>query len=182
LFRIHERFRSRKLAAALLFLALFTASGAWAATDWADAPADLTISEYLNLQFKLAMERPESDALNSYSLVSFYPSWNSQSAVVVVVQTWHDERARPQDLQDLRREIRKVGEALTRQFESMAHHPSIRERWKNATSANFVVKHVRYSDPQETLGVTLRGETVFDPDGISKAKTEVITRGAVWGW
>ena len=172
--------KPRAFGLALLLCAL--ASSATAAPDWANAPADLTISEYLDLQFKLAMSRPESDALNSYSLVSFYPSWNSQSAVVVVIQTWHDERARPQDLQDLRREIRKVGEALSGEFDSMARLPSIRNRWKANSSANFVVRHVRYSDPQETLGVTFRGETVFDPDGISKAKTEVITRGAVWGW
>jgi hypothetical protein len=103
----------------------------------------------LDLQFKLAMTRPESDALNHYSLVSFYPSWNSQTAVVVVIQTWHDERLRPEDL---RREIRKVGEAFARQFDSMAGHPSIRERWKNTnSSANFVVKHLRYSDYKKRL-------------------------------
>jgi hypothetical protein len=180
---IHEKSCSPKLAAALLFLALFTASGAWADPGWADTPADLTNSEYLEIQFKLAMSRPESDALNSYNLVNFYPSLNSQSAVVVMIQTWHDEKARPQDLQDLRREIRKVGEAYSHQFDSMAGLPSISKRWKNAnSSANFIIKHVRYTDPHETLGVTIRGETVFDPESIVKAKIETISRGAVWGW
>ena len=180
MFRIHERFRSPKLAAALLFLALLTVSGAWAATDWADAPADLTISEYLNVQFKLAMQRPESDALNSFTLVSFYPSSTPQTALVVVIQTWHDERLKPEDL---RREIRKVGEALSAQFEAMAAHPSISNHWKITNPrANIVVRHVRVSDIRETLGVTLNGETVFDQGGISKAKDVVVSRGAVWGW
>lgn len=72
----------------LLLLTLITISAAWAANNWGDAPADLTISEYLELQFKLGMTRPESDALNSFSLVSFYPSSNPQDALVVVIQTW----------------------------------------------------------------------------------------------
>lgn len=164
----------------LLLLAPITISAAWAASNWGDAPADLTISEYLDLQFKLDMQRPEIDALNSFSLVAFYPSSNPQDALVVVIQTWRDERVRPEDL---RRSIRKVGDALTNQFEAMAGHPNISKRWKIANpKASFVVKHVRYSDIQETLAVTLRGETAFDNDRISKAKEEVIARGGVWGW
>ena len=163
-----------------LLLAPITISAAWAASNWGDAPADLTISEYLNLQFKLAMARPESDALNSFSLVSFYPSSNPQDALVVVIQTWRDERVRPEHL---RREIRKVGDAFTDHFNAMAGHPDISKRWKIANpKASFVVKHARYSDTRETLAVTLRGETAFDKDRISKAKEEVTARGGIWGW
>jgi hypothetical protein len=182
MFRARESIRCRR-AVALLLLAVLTAPSAWAATNWGDDPANLTISEYLNLQFKLYMQQPDTAALNSYSIVNFYPAWNPQSAVVVVMQTWHDERARPQDLQDLRREIRKVGEALSAEFASMAGLPSIKGRWPSANPrANFIVKHVRYSDNQETLGVTIGGETIFDQDGISKAKLEVLGRGGVWSW
>jgi len=164
----------------VLLLAPITMSAAWAASNWGDAPANLTTSEYLNLQFKLAMSRPESEALNSFSLVGFYPSSNPQDALVVVIQTWRDERVRPEDL---RREIRKVGDALADQFNAMAGHPDISKRWKIVNpKASFVVKHVRYSDIRETLAVTLRGETVFDNDLISKAKEEVTVRGGVWGW
>ena len=180
MFRAHEKFRSSKLAAALLLLGLLTVSGAWADANWGDAPADLTITEYLDFQFKHAMERPDGDALNSFSLASFYPSSNPQSALVFVVQTWHDERLRPEDL---RREIRKVGEALSAQFKAMAAHPFYSKRWKIADpKANIVVRHVRHSDIRETLAVTIRGDTVFDEDSISKAKAEAIGRGAVWSW
>jgi hypothetical protein len=189
---IHEKFCSPKLATALLSLALLAASGASPAAGdpnpnpmaWANAPADLTIGEYLEIQFRLSpLQRSENNALNDFSLVSFYPSLSPESAVVVVIQTWHDERARPQDLQDLRREIRKVGEALSQNFDATVHHPAIRDRWKNANSrANLIVKHVRYSDVHETLGVTIRGETVFDPESIAKAKIETISRMAVWDW
>ena len=178
--RIHEKVCSPKQAAALLLLGLLTVSGAWAADNWGNAPADLTIAEYLDLNFKLAMTRSESDALNSYALVNFYPSSNPGRALVVVIQTWHDERLKPGDL---RREIRKVGDALLGQFESMAALPSISKRWTiTDPKANIVVRHVRYSDPRETVGVTIDGQTLFDEKGISNAKAEVTARGAIWSW
>ena len=178
--RERERFRPPKQAAALLLLALITASGARAADNWGDAPADLTISEYLDLNFKLAWTRHASDAPNSYSLVSFYPSSNPARALVVVIQTWHDERLKPEDL---RREIRNFGDGLSSEFESMARHPNIAKRWTITNpKANFVVRHVRLSDLRETLGVTINGQTVFDEKEIANAAAEVTARGAIWSW
>jgi hypothetical protein len=124
------------------------------------------------------MGRQESNSLNSFSLVSFYPSSDPQSALVLVIQTWRDERI---PLQDLRREIRKIGEVLTDQFEAMARHPLVLKRWKlNNPKANLVVRHVRLSELRETLAVTVGGQTLFDADDISKAKADVTRRGAVW--
>ena len=164
----------------LILLALLTASAAWAGTPWADEPASLTISEFLNLQFRISMERSETDELNSYSLVTFYPSSDPQSALIFVVQTWHDERLATADL---RREIRRVGDALTALFEAMARDPRISTRWKIANpKANIVVRHVRYSDLLETLAVTTGGETVFSGDEMAKAREAVTSRGAVWSW
>ena len=54
----------------------------------------------------------------------------------------------------------------------MAAHPTYSKRWTIADpEANIIVRHVRYSDLRETLAVTIRGETVFDEDSISKAKS-----------
>lgn len=178
--RIREKLHSPKQAAALLLLALLMVSGAWAADNWGDAPADLTVSEYLELYFKLAMTRPESDALNSFSLASFYPSSNPERALVVVIQTWHDERLKPRAL---RREIRKIGDAFSAQFEAMVAQSTISKRWTITNpKANIVVRHVRLSDLRETLGVTLSGQTLFDEKGIANAKAEVTARGAIWNW
>jgi hypothetical protein len=163
----------------MLGLVLLTSSPTWA-QSWADAPADLTVSEYLQLVFDLNMRRPESEALNSFSLLGFYPSSDPQSALVLVIQPWCDQRVPPQDL---RQEIRKVGEALSDQFEAMARHPRVLKRWKmNNPKANIVVRHVRFSDLRETLAVTVRGQTLFDDNGISKAKAEIMRRGAIWSW
>ncbi len=99
---------------------------------------------------------------------------------MVVIQTWHDERLEPGDL---RREIRKVGDALLHQFESMAALPSLSKRWTiTDPMANIVVRHVRYSDLRETVGVTINGQTLFDEKGISNTKAEVTARGAIWSW
>lgn len=178
--QIRRKFCPLRRATMLLLLSLLTSSAAWAAGNWGDAPADLTISEYLDLQFKLDMSRPEINALNSFALVSFYPSSNPQDALVVVIQTWQDEHIGPQDL---RREIRKVGEAFLNQFNALARHPRITKRWKMENpKVNLVVRHVRYSDLRETIAVTVNGETVFDRDSISKAQADVTARGAVWSW
>jgi hypothetical protein len=179
MFRISAKLGSPNVSTALFLLALITASSAWAATNWADVPTNLTISEYLDLQFKQRYEH-ESNALNAYSIASFYPSSDPQNALVVVIQAWRDERVKPEDL---RREIRKVGQSFSDIFTVTVAHPFISKRWKIVNpSANFVVKHVRYSDIRETLGVTFKGETVFDQDSIAKVGVEVASRGAVWIW
>lgn len=169
---------TRPLLVVLLLVLLANAPAL--AQHWADAPAGLTVGEYLNLLFDLEMRRPASEALMSFSLVSFYPSSDPQTALVLVIQTWRDQRVSPQDL---RREIRKAGVVLTEHFEAFANHPLVMKRWKmNDPKANIIVRHARISDLQETLAVTVSGETLFDDDDISRAKADVIRRGAIWSW
>jgi len=161
----------------LLLLVFLTNSPAWG-QSWADAPADLTVGEYLQLVFRLDMKRPDSNALNDFSLVNFYSSSDPQMALVLVIQTWRDERVLGHYLPG---EIRSVGEAFTAQFEAMARRQDVLKRWNmNNPKENFVVRHVRLSDLRETLAVTVNGETLFDDKDISKAKAYVTSRGGIW--
>jgi hypothetical protein len=174
--------RPYQIARHAFLLAIFVISGpaAAAAGNWAAAPSQLSVGEYLDMLFHSKMDRPESDALNSFSIVSFYPSKDPGSAFVLVIQTWRDDRVQPQDLH---REIRKAGDALLSQFRAMAKSPSVSKRWPmDYPERNFVVRHVRLSDFQETLGVTINGETSFDENSIAEAKAAVIRRGGVWSW
>ena len=161
----------------LLLLVFLTNSAAWG-QSWADAPADLTVGEYLQLVFRLDMKRPDSKALNDFSLVNFYSSSDPQMALVLVIQTWRDETVLGHYLPG---EIRSVGEAFTAQFEAMARRQDVLKRWNmNNPKENFVVRHVRLSDLRETLAVTVNGETLFDDKDISKAKAYVTSRGGIW--
>ena len=161
----------------LLLLVFLTNSPAWA-QNWADAPADLTVGEYLQLVFRLDMKRPDSRALNDFSLVNFYSSSDPQMALVLVIQTWRDETVLGHYLQG---EIRSVGKAFTAQFEAMARRQDVLKRWNmNNPKENFVVRHVRLADLRETLAVTVNGETLFDDKDISKATAYVTSRGGIW--
>ena len=149
--------------------------------NWADAPANLTIEEYLRMIFKLEMNRPETkQMLNSFALANFYPSSTPEKSIVLVLQAWNDNSLQPQDM---RREIRKVSEAEIELFSALANLTFVSKRWKiDNPKSNIVMRHVRYSDSEETLAVTINGETHFDEKEISKAKAEVIERGAIWNW
>ena len=161
----------------LLVLVFLMNSPAWA-QSWADAPADLTVGEYLQLVFRLDMKRPDSKALNDFSLVNFYSSSDPQMALVLVIQTWRDETVLGHYLPG---EIRSVAEAFTAQFEAMVRRQDVLKRWNiNNPKENFVVRHVRLSDLQETIAVTVNGETLFDDKDISKAKAFVTRRGGIW--
>ncbi|MHC4270263.1 MAG: hypothetical protein ACYSTS_17625 [Planctomycetota bacterium] len=113
----------------------------------------------------------ETESLNSFNLVSFYPSSEPRNAFVFIIQTWHDTRLAEGDL---RSEIRKAGEALYNNFKSHIHHPTVRKRWELENSKeNFIVKHVRYTDLNEVLGVTVDGETYFDYEIIKQTANSV---------
>ena len=158
----------------------WTTSWIQAGKGWANQPANLTISEYLDLIFELAMARDESDALNTFSIVNFYPSNRPSKAIVVVYQAWHDERV---SRENLRREIRKLADAYLRLFKNLSENPKIRKRWfvKDPRS-QIIVRHVRESDFKETIAVTMNGTTYFDEKIFIKVKTMVEERGGVWGW
>ena len=141
------------------------------------SPSPSTYSCYSRAKNESTRER---GALNSFSLVSFYPSSSPQRALALVIQTWRDDRL---PTSDLRREVRKVGDALVEQFKAMAGHPLVLKRWRTANpQSNIVVRHVRVSDLRETLAVTTNGETLFDEESIARAKRDVVSRGAVWSW
>ncbi len=160
-----------------LALLLLTSSVADAG-PWAEVPANLTVGEYLSILFETRMARREEDGLNSWSMVRFYASSDPQTALVVVTQAWHDERLKPEDL---RREIRSGAKNEVEFFGILVRRPTVSNRWRIANpQSNIVIHHVRESDHKETLGVTWNGETLFDEEGISKAKADVISRDAFW--
>jgi hypothetical protein len=105
---LHGTILSRFRQSILCIMILLVTSSTWAG-NWADVPAELTVAEYLQLLFDLNMRRPESEALNSFAMVGFYPSSSPERALVLIIQTWHDDRVSPQNL---RREIRTVGDAI----------------------------------------------------------------------
>lgn len=148
---------------------------------WAQAPANITIQEFLNMHYNSVMHRVESDALNSYNIVSFYPSKGLDTAFVLIIQTWNDSRL-PE--QDLRREIRKDGKADFVLFKALTQHPTVRKRWllSDVGGPHFIVKHVRISDLNETVAVTIDDITSFDEETIKKAEASVKSRGGVWSW
>ena len=154
--------------------------GSIAAGDWAEALASITIQEFLDSHFSKSMGRGESDYINSYNLVSFYPSSAPRNAFVFVVQTWRDSLSTECDL---RREIRKVGDALYSYFDSLIHHPTVKKRWNIvALNKNFIIKHVRYSDLNEVIAVTVDETTYFDDATIKKTSILVKQRGGVWSF
>ena len=149
--------------------------------DWAQAPANITIQEFLNMHFASVMGRSDSGELNSFNLVSFYQSKTPEDAFVLVIQTWSDSRL-PE--RDMRREIRKVGDALSEQFKALTRHPTVRKRWPltAAGGPHFIMKHVRKTDLNEVLAVTIDTTTSFDQETIKKAEASVKHRGGVWSW
>lgn len=150
--------------------------------DWAGAPANLTIEEFLNLYFHSHMGQQEDPiALNSYCLVSFYPSKSPATAFVMIIQTWRDSGL---EARDLRREIRNLGDSMFQQFKSMRELPTLRKRWPPGQSveAQLIIKHVRNSDLKEVLGITVDGITSFDEEAIKKAEASVRKRRGVWGF
>jgi hypothetical protein len=172
---------TRRLLLCLLLIFLLSGGNkSIGAEEWAETPVNLTVREFLDMHFSNKMGRVESDALNSFNLVSFYPSGNPQTAFVFIIQTWRDSRI-PE--RDLRREIRKFGDACYDQFKAMTGHPTVRKRWKiKIPKDNFVIKHVRYTDLKEVLAVTTDGTTYFDEEAIGRAASMVKLRGGVWAF
>lgn len=150
------------------------------AAQWAEAPANLTIREFLDLYFYSHMARGESNAINSFNLVSFYPSDNSQTAFVFIIQTWRDSGIAERDL---RREIRKVGDSYYKLFKGLIKLPDVKKRWNiNNIGENIIIKHVRISDLNEVLAVTINGVTHFDRASIRRTESIVKARGGVWSF
>lgn len=146
---------------------------------WADASANLTIEELLNLEFGLAMLKTDGSGVNPWSVPSFAASTNPESALVVLQLAWKDESL---ESLELRRVIRERSNSSVNLFTSMSLYPSVKKRWKMTNPiSNLVLRHVRYADPSETLAVTVDGETRFEPKEIAEAEKMVLARGGYWG-
>jgi len=171
----------RTICLSLILVVGLGCATAFAQSGWGSAPANLSIAEFLDLQFRTTMARGETgSALNDYNLVSFYPSDSQENAFVFIIQTWRDDRIAKTNL---RREVRVVGDALYSEFNAMVNHPTVAKRWRiRHPENNFVIKHVRYSDLREVLGVTLGKNTYFDQEAIRRAEHRVRARGGVWEW
>lgn len=156
----------------------WTASWLQAGRSWANQPANLTISEYFDLIFDSEIETPETDALNTFSIVDFYPSNSPSKAIIFIIQAWQDERV---SRENLRRAIRKVADMYLELFKALSKHPKIRKRWfvKDPLS-QIIIRHIRYSDSKETLAVTMNGTTYFDEKIFIKTETMVKERGGFW--
>lgn len=164
----------------LIVVLAITISNAYAQIEWASMPANISIAEFLDLEFRISMERGEYGSLNNYNLVSFYPSDSQERAFVFVIQTWRDNLVTPTNL---RQEIRSLADAMFKQFEALINHPTFKKRWQVKNPKNsFIIKHVRYRDLREVLGVTIGDKTYFERGEIKRAESLVRGRGGIWDW
>lgn len=153
------------------------------AQNWANTETKLTTAEFLQTYFELAFHRHETpNALNSFSLVSFYAGTSPSTAVLLILQTYNDKSqstANPY----LRQEIRKTAESLISSFTSRFGLPALKKRWLLPNpKENLILKHVRVNDLQDTLAVTINGVTSFDPPDFKTAELAVKKAGGVWVW
>lgn len=145
---------------------------------WHDGLTLMSVAEYLDLLFHVRMSRPELVSLNSFNVVQFFPNESPDESFVLILQTYRDGNATQAELH---RAIREVGDAELAYFETLCASPAVRKRWQlKAPKRNLIIRHVRHSDRRETLGVTVNGETTFDPEGIKNAAAEVRSRGGTW--
>ena len=144
------------------------------------AGSSVTDSEYLTLYFRLRLHRHESDHLNSFNLIWFYPGSSADESLLVIFQTYNAAGVSIRDAV-FREEIQLVGKSFVDAFESMAESPEVRSRWPlRNPEENLIVKHVRVRDQQEVLAVTHNGVTSFDPTDFRQAEHRVEQLGGVW--
>ena len=148
-----------------------------------DPPANITVSEYLDLLFNSRLAKTSAVELSTGHLLFFptvhffHPGDVSQGMVYMVI-SWADESL---SQLELRRGIRAMAYNKTRTFKPMLGWPQVRNRWSPLYPyTRFVIRHVRLSDRQETLAVTLNGETSFDAAEFWEAKRRVESRGGNW--
>ena len=139
----------------------------WGQTD---PPADITVSEYLDLFFQVRMDEAH--------YVKFIYRGDVSQGIVYVIYGWSDEWF---SQLELRRAIRRAANTYVQNFDLLRQWATVRNRWfPSEPRAHFVIRHVRHSDTQETLAVTLDGETSFDPVDFWKAEQRVTNSGGNW--
>lgn len=173
-------------ATLILILVLFLGSEpvlAQQSLTWGEKTTPVTKAELLEMVFQLTMHNHEKqNAMNSFSLVSFYPSSVPSSAVLFIIQAYNDAGNSPLEPNE-RREIRKVGDALVEQFTATCRLPLVQKRWNVSNlKGRIVIKHVRVSDVRETIAVTVDGVTSFEPVDFRRAEGQVRLAGGVWTW
>ena len=149
-----------------------------------DPPANIMVSEYLHLFFTLQLGRTRllNFPVSGFQLIQPYVYFNHPSdlsqGIVYLVCLFSDE---PFSQLALRREIRRFASSTVRGFEALSQWPEVSSRWSPSQPlAHFVIRHVRHSDTEETLAVTLDGVTYFDAVKFWEAEQRVENSGGNW--
>ena len=152
-----------------------------------DIPAQLLkttllMREFLALYFQISLHQHESNALNSFNLISFYPGTDAEDALLFIIQAYNDNDYSTENPQ-LRRGIRGLGGAIVANFKVRFGLPVLKKRWPlRNPKANLIIKHVRVRDLQDILAVTIDGVTSFDPADFKRGEQRVRMIGGVWAF
>lgn len=162
-----------------LICVLFCVQNPVLASDWwAGATTNITIGEFIDNYFFDRMGREINDGNKLHNYIGFLPSSSPHVAFIFMVQPWSDEMFSDQNL---RREIRKESDYLYKKFNSLARQPIIKNRWNfGVPNKNFILKHVRVSDFDEVIAVTVDDKTYFEDEEIKKIELLVKQRGGFW--
>ena len=164
---------------ALVMTVSFTTASVYGQSGVA-AKDNLTNEEFLALYFQIWLHRHESNALNSFNLIAFYPGTDSENALLLIIQTYNDNDYSTENPQ-LRRGIREIGGAIVANFQAHFGLPILKKRWPlRNPKANLIIKHVRIRDLQDILAVTIDGVTSFDPEDFKRGEKRVRMVGGAW--
>ena len=146
-------------------------------------PADISVSEYLNLVFGIKLERPvvvgnERGFELMTPHVWFVHVDGVFDGLVYMICSYFEEEM---DESELKAGIERVGSNNVGFYKSVSQWPNVKKRWFPSDPLNhFVIRHVRNGAPNETLAVTLNGVTYFDQAMIDTARWKVKGAGGNW--
>jgi hypothetical protein len=149
--------------ATVIILVFLYSCAAFADEKWADAPANLTTEEFLDLAFRKFII-PEN---MRFVDIKFYPGTSPENAFVLVEQGWADGQLTT----GYQKRINRLSNSYSKVFDEYVNNmPAIQKRWPDVGSKNhFVIRHTRFPDMNKTIAVTISGELKFDRDSIRKA-------------
>jgi len=168
----------------LLFLLAFTLLPV-AALVCIDPPGaipaeNVTNEEFLQLYFQLSLH---DHGPRDFNIVQFYPNAGvvDENAVLFIIKAFDDEGIRPEG-DGFKSIIRLRSKTLLMGFEScFISLPTLHKRWPlNKPEANLIIRHVRLSNPRDTLAVTIDGVISFNPSDFKRAAQRVKKVGGVW--
>ena len=150
-----------------------------------DPPANITVSEYLNLFFQLHLGKingfnhPRGFELIKLH-VTFFALGDVSQGMVYMIIPWSDEYV---SQSEIRYAIRMETNLAVRRFESLLLWPMVRSRFSpSQPRSHLVIRHVRSGALQKTLAVTLDGETSFQAAEFWEAKRRVESSGGNWSF